>query len=200
VTPKAPDLMKLAVTTRPAQGAIVAAAVQVFVERGYTDTRVEDILQRAGIARRTFYKYFRSKEAVLLAIYELGTSELLKAIRAAASAAGDPLEGVRFGLDVYLDAHVGSGPLMRILIEQAARPDSELAATRRRFREQLVQLLDDAVRAAAGESRDPMLYAALIAALEGISLDLVTAGVKKRDVKRAKAVFHFLLSQVTTKV
>ncbi len=191
--------MKLATTTRPAQGAIVAAAVQVFVELGYADTRVEDILQRAGIARRTFYKYFRSKEAVLLAIYELGTGELLKAIRAAASAAGDPLEGVRFGLDVYLDAHVDSGPLMRILIEQAARPDSELATTRRRFREELVQLLDEAVRASTGQSRDPMLYAALVAALEGISLDLVTMGVKKSDVKRAKSVFHFLLSQVTAK-
>ena len=189
--------MQLAVTARPTQGAIVAEAAQVFVELGYADARVEDILQRAGIARRTFYKYFRSKEDVLRTLYELGTSELVRAIGSAAAEASDPLDGIRFGLDVYLDAHVSSGPLMRVLIEQAMRMDSELAPLRRRFRDDLVHLMGDAVQHSTGQKHDPMLYLALISALESISLELCSTGAKKRDVARAKKVFHDLLSRVT---
>jgi len=44
---------------------IVAAAVALFQERGYDETRVQDILERAEISLGTFYNYFDGKAAVL---------------------------------------------------------------------------------------------------------------------------------------
>jgi hypothetical protein len=41
-----------------------------------------------------------------------------------------------------------------------------------------------------------MLYAALISALEGLSLDLFATGAGAPEVKRAKGVMHLLLSRV----
>ncbi|MFZ5786437.1 MAG: TetR family transcriptional regulator [Acidobacteriota bacterium] len=45
--------------------AIVSAAWELFRERGYAATTVEEIAARAGIARRTFFRYFPTKEAVV---------------------------------------------------------------------------------------------------------------------------------------
>ncbi|MFF6774822.1 TetR/AcrR family transcriptional regulator [Streptomyces sp. NPDC012637] len=41
---------------------IARAAAELFTERGPDDTTAEDIAQRAGVALRTFYRYFRSKQ------------------------------------------------------------------------------------------------------------------------------------------
>lgn len=47
--------------------AIRRAALELFAARGYADTTVEQIADAADISPRTFYRYYRVKEAVLLA-------------------------------------------------------------------------------------------------------------------------------------
>jgi AcrR family transcriptional regulator len=49
---------------------ILAAAVEVFAERGFHRTRVSDIAKRAGVAYGLIYHYFDSKDAVLNAVFE----------------------------------------------------------------------------------------------------------------------------------
>jgi mycofactocin system transcriptional regulator len=45
--------------------AIEKAALEVFQARGFEETRVEDIAAAAGISRRTFFRYFPSKNDIL---------------------------------------------------------------------------------------------------------------------------------------
>ncbi len=180
--------------SRIGQGGIVAAAAAVFARRGFAETRVEDILEEAGVARRTFYKYFTGKEDVLAAVYDLATSELINTMRTVQSP--EPLIAVRHGLDLFLDYHVQNARLLRVLVEQALLSDSPLAAARKRFRADLIQLLDVAVRAATGESHDPLLYGALLSALEGMSLALFESDPTPALVRRAKKVMHLLVTRV----
>ncbi len=51
---------------RPAE--IVAAALEVFVERGYAATKLTDVARRAGVTKGTLYLYFDSKEALFKAV------------------------------------------------------------------------------------------------------------------------------------
>ncbi|MBV1860680.1 MAG: TetR family transcriptional regulator [Nannocystaceae bacterium] len=44
--------------------ALVQAADTLFVEQGYEGTTVDQIAERAGVSRRTFFRYFPSKEAI----------------------------------------------------------------------------------------------------------------------------------------
>ncbi|HYT71495.1 MAG TPA: TetR/AcrR family transcriptional regulator [Gemmatimonadales bacterium] len=53
-------------TARP--GEIVAAALAVFVERGYEATKLEDVARRAGVTKGTIYLYFDGKEALFKAV------------------------------------------------------------------------------------------------------------------------------------
>lgn len=57
---------------------ILAATVDVVAERGYPDTRVVDIIERAGISRKTFYELYESKEEVFLAAFDVAAGMLLK--------------------------------------------------------------------------------------------------------------------------
>lgn len=57
-------------TKPPMRDALVAAAFQLFLERGYEQTTVDDIVTLAGVGRRSFFRYFPAKEDVVFPDHE----------------------------------------------------------------------------------------------------------------------------------
>lgn len=55
---------------RPSE--LTAAALELFVEKGFAATRLEDIAARAGVSKGTLYLYFDSKEALFKAVIQEG--------------------------------------------------------------------------------------------------------------------------------
>jgi TetR/AcrR family transcriptional regulator, repressor of fatR-cypB operon len=49
--------------------AILSAALELFVERGFHGTAVPEVAERAGVGAGTIYRYFESKEALVNEIY-----------------------------------------------------------------------------------------------------------------------------------
>jgi AcrR family transcriptional regulator len=49
--------------------AILAAALELFVERGFYGTAVPEIAEKAGVGAGTIYRYFENKEALVNALY-----------------------------------------------------------------------------------------------------------------------------------
>ncbi len=62
---------------------IAGAAARLFVQHGLKATRAEDIAQAAGIAPRTFYRYFATKEEAVAPLYAAGAQRWAEAVRAA---------------------------------------------------------------------------------------------------------------------
>ncbi|MFJ8058190.1 TetR family transcriptional regulator [Streptomyces sp. NPDC096142] len=71
--------------------ALVAAAFQLFLERGYEQTTIDDIVALAGVGRRSFFRYFPSKEDVVFPDHE----RCLADMTAFLSSSGDEHEPVR---------------------------------------------------------------------------------------------------------
>jgi AcrR family transcriptional regulator len=51
---------------RTTRETLIAAALDLFEENGFAATTIDEITERADVARRTFFRYFASKDAVLL--------------------------------------------------------------------------------------------------------------------------------------
>ncbi|MFB7087712.1 TetR family transcriptional regulator [Streptomyces sp. NPDC056296] len=77
----------------PMREALVAAAFQLFLERGYEQTTVDDIVALAGVGRRSFFRYFPSKEDVVFPDHERCLADMT-AFLAASPEDADPVTRV----------------------------------------------------------------------------------------------------------
>jgi AcrR family transcriptional regulator len=83
---------------------LVATARERFAEEGYAATPIEDIVQRAGVAKGALYHHFSGKDALFRAVYEAVLADVVAAVTAAASAEDEPWASVRAGVSAFLDA------------------------------------------------------------------------------------------------
>jgi AcrR family transcriptional regulator len=75
-------------TARP--GEIIAAALEVFADKGFAGARLEEIARRAGVSKGALYLYFETKEDIFRAVARAAIAPDLEAVRAAAEAFDGP--------------------------------------------------------------------------------------------------------------
>lgn len=64
---------------------LLKIAYRMFIEKGYDNTSIDEIIADAGIAKGTYYYYFPSKEATLEAVIDMMINEEVERARAAIS-------------------------------------------------------------------------------------------------------------------
>ena len=81
---------------------ILDAAREEFGERGFSDSSIVGITQRAGVALGTFYTYFDSKEALFQALVRDMSAQVRDNVGPALTEAEDALDGERRALEAFL--------------------------------------------------------------------------------------------------
>jgi AcrR family transcriptional regulator len=105
---------------RPSE--IIAAAIELFGERGFGKTRLEDVARRAGVAKGTVFVYFPTKEELFRAVAQTVLSSHLERLQNAASDLDRPLTEVVPLLLAQAASVIGEGRLpamMRLLIAES---------------------------------------------------------------------------------
>lgn len=98
------------------RAALVDAARQLFVAKGYFDTGTEEIVAKAGVGTRgALYHHFNGKKALFEAVFEAVETELLTAA-SDADDLGNAAEQLRGGLLGFLDAAAGHRDVQQILL------------------------------------------------------------------------------------
>jgi AcrR family transcriptional regulator len=89
---------------------LIEVAAELFGERGYEATSIEEVLDRAEVSKGALYHHFASKEALFEAVYRTGELKCVEEIAKAGLKETEPLEMLRAGcqawLDMVLDPHV----------------------------------------------------------------------------------------------
>ena len=96
---------------------ILDAAREEFGERGYSESSIVGITQRAGVALGTFYTYFDSKEALFQALVRDMSNQVRDNVGPALSGASDGLDGERRALEAFLKFARDHRDIYRIIDE-----------------------------------------------------------------------------------
>ncbi|MFP5388917.1 MAG: TetR/AcrR family transcriptional regulator, partial [Thermoleophilia bacterium] len=135
---------------------LLAAMLRATAELGYREVSVQDVLDRAGVSRPTFYEHFENKEACFLAAFDSAAARLRNRLEAAEEDGEDWRERLRLGLEELLRFVVEDPDAAMSLIVDG-RAASPAALTRRdelldRFSSCLDSMVRAEVRAAEGPS------------------------------------------------
>ncbi|MFI9003097.1 TetR family transcriptional regulator [Streptomyces sp. NPDC053541] len=141
---------------------LVAAAFELFLERGYEQTTIDDIVRTAGVGRRSFFRYFPSKEDVVFPDHEQSLADMT-AFLAASADSDDPLvrvcEATRLVMRMYAENPTFSVQRYRLTREVTGLRTYELSVVWR-----YEKTLGDYLRTRYADRRDGTLRANVVAA------------------------------------
>jgi len=127
-----PDLIRAIQRER-----LIVAMLNAAAELGYLETNVQDVIDRAGVSRPTFYEHFSNKEDCFLAAFDVSAERLQKKLLAAARKGGSIWrDRVRYALEALLRFATREPDTARTMIVEA-RAASATAVKRR------VELMDE---------------------------------------------------------
>lgn len=163
---------------------ILDAAKVVFAEAGYHGASIGAIIDRAEIARGTFYLYFESKEAVFGALLELAMADLRARIVHVDTDAAAPPPEVQLldGISRVLEYIVADRPLAIVLLSSTWTPDAEAAERLQTFYDEVRAVIARSlVEGAALGILRPVPVARTAAALLGLVRGIVEYCISHTD-------------------
>jgi AcrR family transcriptional regulator len=86
------------------QAKLVRVARQLFAERGYANVGTEEIVRSAGVTRGALYHQYADKRDLFRAVFEQVEADVIGEIAAGALGGDDPLQALRQGCALWLDA------------------------------------------------------------------------------------------------
>jgi AcrR family transcriptional regulator len=103
------------------RGRLIEAAIEVFAEKGYARTTVDDIAERAGSTRATFYLHFKAKSDVLTELISRGEQHFHRIYQDLSPIAQRPtLTGVRLWLSMAMTEWKAVADLSRPVLEASS--------------------------------------------------------------------------------
>lgn len=101
---------------------LVDGAAELFAANGYAATRIQDICDRAGVAKGLFYWYFPTKQELFAELVRSMRQRLRKAQAAAMDPAADAVTRLRQGAEASVRFHVQHAGYFSLLDVERADP------------------------------------------------------------------------------
>ncbi|MGN6663692.1 MAG: TetR/AcrR family transcriptional regulator [Solirubrobacterales bacterium] len=137
-----PDLIRTVQRER-----LIVAMLSAAADLGYLETNVQDVIDRAGVSRPTFYEHFSNKEDCFLAAFDISAQRLRKKIEAAARKGGDVWrDRVRFGLEALLRFATREPDTARMMVVEARAASATAVRRRVELMDHFAECLDSQAR------------------------------------------------------
>lgn len=137
---------------------LLDAATSVIAAKGFGETTVEAIVERAGMSRRTYYEHFSDVRDVLSQIYDRAAAISLTMVQSSARAHSEPLDALRAGLAAYVTAVTAYPEVARVMFQEYRQGGRDFETRYQRdsgrYAELLLEMLS-AVHAAGHLGKQP---------------------------------------------
>jgi AcrR family transcriptional regulator len=148
---------------------LFAVALDLFAQRGYRATTMDDIAERAGVTKPLLYQHFSSKRALYLELVDSIAQELLTAIRAAVLRAEGPRQQVERGFAAYFQLVVSKEAEFRLLYGRDHADDQELGRALRTVEDAIAEAIDPLIAAGLEDDHRRLLAYGIVGMAEGAS-------------------------------
>ncbi|QPF82650.1 TetR/AcrR family transcriptional regulator [Bradyrhizobium genosp. L] len=103
--------------------AIVAAAMDEFIARGFAATRLDDIAKRAGVAKGTLYLHFKDKESMFEELIRTALVPLISRMAAPPPITGPVRDAVERFAETFMREIVATrrGDIIRLIVSEGPR-------------------------------------------------------------------------------
>jgi len=126
---------------------LVVAMLMAASELGYRETNVQDVIDRAGVSRPTFYEHFSNKEDCFLAAFDTSAARLRNKVNAAARQGGEQWrDRLRCSLQALLEFAIAEPETARTLIVEARAASADAVLRRVQLLEYFAACLEAEVR------------------------------------------------------
>jgi TetR/AcrR family fatty acid metabolism transcriptional regulator len=198
-----------AVRTGDKRERILDAAVRVFARKGFHATRVSEVAKAAGVADGTIYLYFKSKDELLVSLFEDRVERLLTFLQTELPRHATATDKLRRVIELQLGLLEGERDLaevVTVIIRQSTKLMKEYAAPKfTAYLDAIARVIADGQ--ASGELRgdiSPHLAArAIFGALDGIAMTWALGkadrgGLVRASGQLAELVLRGLTPRATT--
>ena len=110
------------------RGQLLAAASEVFVDRGYHAAGMDEIADRAGVSKPVLYQHFTSKLELYLAVLQRHADNLVSGVRQALRTTTDNRQRVRAAVDAFFDFIEHDGQGYRLIFENDYVTEPQVSA------------------------------------------------------------------------
>ena len=103
---------------------ILQAAIKVFSEKGFYNSRVSEIAKEADVADGTIYLYFKNKDDILISLFEEEFGKFVRNMQAELGKEKDPLQKIRRFAIIHLSLvtkHPHLGEVMGVEVRQSTK-------------------------------------------------------------------------------
>jgi AcrR family transcriptional regulator len=154
---------------------LLDVALQLFAVRGYHATSINHIIEKADVARGTFYQYFESKREIFDSLLDQLFAEVNASVAPIAIAAPEAIaRAIRANIESLCRTLQDNLPMGRVLLEQAVGVDDAGRAQLREFYLRVLERIERAVtvgqRLGVVRTGDPSLIAVFLLAMVKESL------------------------------
>jgi len=151
---------------------LFTVALNLFAERGFRSTTMDDIAEAAGVTKPLVYQHFSSKRALYLELVDSVAKELVAAIGEAVANASGPRQQVEMGFAAYFDMVVTHEAAFRLLYGR--NYDDELGDALRRVEDAIAAAIEPLIAAGLDEGHRRFLAHAVVGMAEGASRCWIT--------------------------
>ncbi len=148
---------------------LVAVALELFAQRGYRATTMDDIAEAAGVTKPLLYQHFSSKRALYLELVDSIAQDLLTAIGRAVVQAEGPRQQVELGFAAYFRLVVSHEAEFRLLYGRDHADDEELGRALRAVEDAIAEAIDPLIDAGLAADHRRLLAYGIVGMAEGAS-------------------------------
>jgi AcrR family transcriptional regulator len=99
---------------------ILDAAVQLFAQRGYQQTDMQELADKVGVGKGTLYRYFTSKDSLFLAAADRVMVRMREAVDAEIEGIDDPIVRIRQAIRAFLRFFAERPERVELLFQERA--------------------------------------------------------------------------------